>query len=658
MATIKKGFAIPKRGEKTKFKSQDEKDLDRVLNAFNYSRNFFSNRYEMFRSWLKLYHQIPDQRPTFRANLFIPLVYPIVSTILPRMVANLPKFRYEPREESDNQAIEQMSKLVDYQMDRMNFFKHLKMWVKDTLIYGTGIAKIFWKRDDEEEYNDPYLELVDLLDFFPDPKATEIDSGDFMIHRTVVSLSFLKQQKGPEGEDLYTNLEQVKESFNDDDPARRFSTNNRAMTVGEIDAQRSLGSPYRQSVSTQVELLEYWGINPDKEDKEWVYTVANRAVVIRSTENPFEGRRPFIKMHVDPINHEFFGKGVIEPIEHLQLELNDTRNQRMDNVNLVLNRMWGMLRGANTDKQDLVSKPGGIIEMDVPNGVYPIETPDVTQSAYQEEALIKQDAQNAVGVSDIIQGQIRSADDQNNTVLNKTKGGAQIAVEQAGSRFKYFLQNIEDALRELGLVMFQFNQQFLDEPKMIRVLAPNDFRTIEKMGLVDKIKSKVGMKIEAKPNFEFKRIDPDAIKNLKLDVKVEAGSTQPIEDTLKQQKVVNLVGMIAQLPIVTPETFIVLAERIMDAYDVPNKDEILKTLQVPQGKGPETKVSVSLKGDLNPFQAAEIAKMGTGASEESGSPQLVAGLQANETKNELTKELIKDAGKFKGNTKDTATPTT
>ena len=32
--------------------------------------------------------------------------------------------------------------------------------------------------------------------------------------------------------------------------------------------------------------------------------------------------------------------GEIEPIEYLQYELNDTRNQRMDNVNLIINRMW------------------------------------------------------------------------------------------------------------------------------------------------------------------------------------------------------------------------------------------------------------------------------------------------------------------------------
>ena len=644
---IKKGWTVPSKGKEVKKQSPDERDLDLVLNSFNYSRSFFSSRYEAFRKWLALYHQVITEPHKFKSNLFIPLVYPIVSTILPRMVANLPKFRYEPREESDNQAVEQMSRLVDYQLDRMDFFKKLKMWVKDTLICGTGIAKVFWYRNDDKEYNDPQLELVDLMDFFPDPKATDIDSGDFVIHRTVVAKSFLKGQKSPDGKELYRNLEQLDESFNAIDSSSQFTFSNKSMTVGEIDAQRSLGSPYRQSVSSQIELLEYWGVNPNEDDKEWIFTIANRKVLIRNQKNPFKGRRPFIKMHVDPINHEFYGKGVIEPIEHLQLELNDIRNQRMDNVNLILNRMWQVVRGANVDEVELVSRPGAVIFSDVPNGVTPIITQDVTQSAYQEEALVKQDANNAVGVSDIIQGQLRSADESvPGQVLNKTATGASIAVQQAGSRFKYYLQNIEDALRELGLILYEYNQQFLDEEKIIRIEAPNDFQRITKMGLVDKIKSKIGLKPQEAQKFEFKRINPEDIRNLKLDVKVEAGSTQPIEDTLKQQKVLNLIQVMSQFPITTPETFIELADRTLDAYEVPNKEKILKTLQVPQNKGPETRVNVSLKGDLNPFQAAEIAKTGTGASDQSSDPALVAQLKTNEETNELTKELIKDKGKY------------
>lgn len=648
-----KGWDVPKKDDsKTKFMTQDEKLLDLVVSSYKYSRGYFAPRFNSFRSFMKLYRQITDPKPRGKANLFIPLVYPIVSTILPRMVANVPKFRYEPREESDMKQVEQVSKLVDYQLDRMDFIKKERMWVKDALMLGTGLVKVFWKNDPMYDYNDPDLELIDLLDFFPDPKSTDIQAGDFMIHRTIQPLAALKRAEGPDGKSLYNNLEGLT-TYGEQDPK---SSNNliKGGQWSDVDAALRIGSPYRQSKSKQIEVLEYWGINPDEDDKEWVIVVANGNTVIRAEENPLGNKRPFIKMHVDPLKDEFYGIGLIEPIEHLQLELNDTRNQRMDNVNLILNRMWLVMRGANVDETELVSTPGGVIFSDVLNGVQPLVPPDVTQSAYQEEALIKQDAQMAVGVSDIINGQLQSANENvPGQVLNKTATGARVAVEQAGSRFKYYLQNIEDALRELGEMLYMFDQMFMSDEKFIRITAPNDYQKIQKQGLISKIKEKIGMPVQEQNPYEFIRISPEDIKNLKLDIKVEAGSTQPVEESLKQQKALSRYQLIASLPVATGETHMALAEELLEAYDSTNKEKIMKTLQVPQSNGPKTNVSVSLKGDLNQFQAAEIAKAGTGAGEQSADPKLVAQLMASDKQSELVNNLIKDSGKFKPGTTTT-----
>lgn len=649
---IKSGWKVAKPEGTSKVSTPEEKELDLVLRSFMYSRQFYSAKFEEFKRFKRLYDQIPDQKETFRSNLFIPMVYPIVSTIQPRMVANLPKFKYQPREKSDSKLVKQMDVLTDYQLDRMEFFKKLKMWVKDTLMYGTGIVKVFWRNEANQSnrevvnpYNDPDCSLVDLLDFYPDPKAVDIDSGDFLIHRTVTSLQFLKRAKDTDGKPLYENLDQVKDGWADD-TSNQSSINTRDMTVGEVGAGTQLGSPYRQSISKQVEILEYWGVNPNEEYEEYVITVANRNTVIRSERNPFKGKRPFVKMHIDPENHAFHGKGVIGPIEHLQLELNDIRNQRMDNVNLIINRMFFVLRSANVDKQDLVSRPGGYIEMDLPGGVTPMVVPDVTQSSYQEESLVKQDAQSATGVSDIIQGQLRSADESvPGTALNKTATGAAIAVQQAGSRFKYYLQNIEDALKDFGEKLYQYNQQFLDEEKFVRVTAPNDYQAVKKRTLVDKVRGLIGLQEKQEEQYEFVRISPDDIRNLKLDIAVEAGSTQPIEELERQKKAMALFQMLSQLPVVTPDTYLVLAQRLLEAFDVKDQEQLLRTLAAPQGAGPKTSVSVSLKGDLNPYQAAEIAKQ-AGASEQSTDPELVSALDSQERVDELTKTAIKDAGKF------------
>lgn len=628
------------------FLSEHDKQLSTVVNAFAYSRSYYANRFLKFRQWLRLFHRIPDTKPQFRSNIFVPMVYPLVSTILPRMIANKPTFRFEPREESDEKAVEQMSMLVDYQLDRMEFFKKLKMWVKDTLMYGVGIIKCYWDKNEDKEINDPDIQVIDLFDFFPDPKATQIDGGDFMIHRSIAPLTQLRKAQTYDGKPLYKNLDDIKDSTNEESSNKLYVTNDRAMSIGDIDGKLVLGSPYRQSMTKQVEILEYWGIY-GKDDDEYVITVANRTTVIRAEKNPYpDGKRPFVKMEIDPNNFLFFGTGIIDPLEHLQIALNDTRNQRMDNVNLILNKLFVVLKDGDVNEQELVSRPGGVIYEGTPGAVRILETPDITQSAYQEEALLKQDAQEAVGVSDIIQGQIQDANNPGveGQVINKTAAGAKMAVEQAGSRFKYYMQNIEDALEVFGRKLYEYNQEFMSEEKAIRILAPNDYEAMQKKTLLGRLKQHLPFVNDDQPKFQFERISPDAIKNLDLDVKVESGSTQPIEESLKQQKIMNLLGIMQNLPVTTPETFLALAEEVLTAYQTPNKDKILKTLQVPQNKGPETKISVSLKGDLNDFETSDFAKL-SGASPESTDPKLTAELMAKEQHDAIAQELVKHQAK-------------
>ena len=67
--------------------------------------------------------------------------------------------------------------------------------------------------------------------------------------------------------------------------------------------------------------------------------------------------KPFIKI-VDTIDpHNFYGIGEIEPIEHLQHELNTIRNMRMDNINLIINRMWTVKNSADISSENYFTLP-------------------------------------------------------------------------------------------------------------------------------------------------------------------------------------------------------------------------------------------------------------------------------------------------------------
>jgi hypothetical protein len=96
-----------------------------------------------------------------------------------------------------------------------------------------------------------------------------------------------------------------------------------------------------------------------------------------------------------PVQHELYGIGIPEVSESLQEELNAVRNQRMDNVNLIINRMFIANKYADIDFDQLVSYPGNIILTNDVTAVQPLDTRDITKSAYMEEEIIKRDIDNA-----------------------------------------------------------------------------------------------------------------------------------------------------------------------------------------------------------------------------------------------------------------------
>ena len=87
----------------------------------------------------------------------------------------------------------------------------------------------------------------------------------------------------------------------------------------------------------------------------------------------------------EQLPNEFYGLSAVGLVEHLQHELNTTRNQRIDNVSFVLNRMWKVRRGADIDDSELVSRPHGVVHVDNPDDVTPFEMSGVTASSYNEK---------------------------------------------------------------------------------------------------------------------------------------------------------------------------------------------------------------------------------------------------------------------------------
>lgn len=509
----------------------------------------WDNYYDLYRGVLDA-----KTKAAWQAQIFVPYVFSTIETIVPRIVAGRPKINVVPREEGDNDYARVQGHLLDYFWDQMKMDEQLPDIVRQMLIYGTSIVKLIWnKRTEEVEEeipndpnfpelgqesvkvekeveNHPVVEMVDLYDFFWDPKGYDIDTCAWVAHRTYRSFDYLmKMQK----QGLYKNIPLLEKDKN---TPFMGETDKNSRNINTNDPQAISGSSDKEA---NIELIEYW-----EDDR--VVTVANRKVVIRDEENPFaHGKKPFVRFVDQSLPKEFCGVGEVEPIETLQKELNDMRNQRMDNASLILNRMWLVLNGANVDENELVSDVGGIIHTDKLEGVQPIYSPEIPNSSYREETLIKADIQQATGVTDYTKGMASEA------LANETATGISMMQEAGNSRLKLKMMNIEAGIREIGKLTISLSKQFITDDMAIRILGDNE------------------------PQWLL--VKPEELKD-NFDLIVEAGPRLVENDAIAKRQALELFQMFAGDQLIDQ---LELRRYILQAFNAKNINKLLGQTETP-----------------------------------------------------------------------------
>lgn len=411
-------------------------DSSKVINKFQEAKREAESarapREKKWLIWYELYKSYTKMRTDGKSNLFIPYTFSLVETVLPRITRTLfasrPYVGIVPRRPQFVDDAKIMEEYFDYLWcDRMKMPYNFHLWAKQCLMYGYSPAKVTWEKksrkmkrkvpnyfmnvplkplllgyvDQEEEqvlYNAPKFELIDIFDFWLDPMATCIDDSRYCIQRSYLTEDEIRL-RAEEG--LYKNINKLFE---------QEGTN-----IGENRSRRLSGIGIDWGIQNTKGIYtvdEYW------EDNRLI-VVGNDEVLLQDDENPFwHGKKPYVELIDQPMPFEAYSTGEVEPVEFLQYELNTLRNQRMDNVNLTLNSMWLRRRNADIADSDLVSRPGGIIDVDSLDGdIRQVEFKHVTGESYREEQIIKSDIQNASGVFDHVRGVSSAKEDTATEVI-------------------------------------------------------------------------------------------------------------------------------------------------------------------------------------------------------------------------------------------------
>jgi hypothetical protein len=496
------------------------------------------------------------------AELFIPMVFSTVETVVPRAIAQRPRMLVTPRPLSQlpPEALAQMQEaaqhhqlLLDAQQDALHYELILEDIARDGFIFGLGVQKTYWKREyrtqtrlerhiytgawcmaehREAKWDDPFAECVDPFNFFWDPAADTIDTADYAIHRSWRSTKYcLDMVQNQRWNLLPLTEEDIGTGRGTGRRDEVWSARLRALGLGSSD------SP----TPDQHEVLEF-------HDGEQVITVLDRQWPVQMAKSPtWHGELPFQVFRPTRVPHRMVGRGEVEPIEDLQDELNTFRTQRLDNATLTLMQSFAYSEG-NVDPADVKFGPGMLIPVvgDPREFLFPIPTGTIPNAGYQEMAELKADADRTSGISDVSTGADPSGG------VSGTATGAQLVEANAGKRIARKARRLEvEVIASTARQWIAMNQRnilarSLEKPIMPTPDAPDQrstWVTLTPLELAGEFTVSPEGGASAGDNIPQKRQDVQLLANV--------GRGDPMLDQRKVR-----VEMLRKLDIPNPESWI------------------------------------------------------------------------------------------------------
>lgn len=533
-----------------------------------------------FAAWFDLFNgNIDTKYAPWRSKVFLPLLTARTWSLIAKLVSGRPGWHVRPRTYSDNP--DEMSKLFEaaesneiklqYDYDNPRFTQPMPQKLAECLIdaaiTGTGIAEVVWCTEEEQirqravdkttgnilvgkekvtkrriGYND--LIPHSILRTYVAPSAKSLDGAPWIILQSFVPKTQLQSEIDYDGKPLYKNLDNLGENTHSDiDNAHYETARNRLVSTTDPEAE-----------DTTIDQVEVWKCF-DKASNSVTY-IANRVVVIRQEQNNYwHGKFPLVRFVIKDRPQSFWGYGIFEVNERMQLGANDILNHYLDGLNLSQNGM--LMHSANTELEDYIVEPGGEIVYQGADEPKPFEFPEPNPNGMK----IALDLFKA-GIQDNSISPYASGTPADNTDQTQgTKGGI-IALQQAADdELTYMRQNFLMSIHQIGSQWMMNNQQFMD--------------------------SDVFTQITKHANQEIAQITPESIQG-EFDLALDDKSMAPIskEQDLQQytmwlQQIMQLKQMAEadiQLGIQTPPLVIeyaTLSQELSQKYGVAGLERFL-----------------------------------------------------------------------------------
>jgi hypothetical protein len=569
------------------------------------SRRKWDRYYRLYRSYkdLKRTHAdsrnrdvdsiLRDAQHGFGADLFIPYVFSVIETTLPRMMSQNPRMLITPAPVSDlgaarriEENIENMKLLIDRQQNKIGYNLVAQDVGKSGLTLGIGVQKTGWDkryRDGRvvreptvaEEgvdwviggvdaqgqpsqklvYEGPVAEWVDPYDFIWDPRGWHLNRAlgghcRWVIFRSWCDNNELKQR-------IETGQWELPEGVELEDATSLGGGDAR----DEIWRDRMAAQGFSNVDTAADHLHEVW----EYHDGDEVTTLLDRALPVMHGNNPhWHGEIPGQIYRPTRVPGEMLGIGEPEAIEDLQEEMNIMRGQRRDNAAIVLQRPFAYFEGL-VDVADFEWGAGVGLPVDGdPSQLlhfFPVQ--DIPHSSYQEEANLQRDIERVTGIDDTVSGS------EGGGGASATATGVQLVQAAAGIRIQNKTKLFEqECVKPAAGQFLMLNQQ--------RILSTSYIPGPPKPG-------------EAHRSWSWYEIGPAGLAG-DMEIEPDGGSMAPPSHVEKVERSTRLWETFGQDPYVDPMW---IREETLEGFGVENPR---KHLIDPMGQIDPEALSMALEG--------------------------------------------------------------
>jgi len=475
------------------------------------------------------------------------LAFSTINVIAPSVAVNHPKIVVSANDEGNSDRAAFVEAVVNHLWRHHDFRKPFRRAVKDFLIFGHGWVKTGWKfleqetslaeaerdllmqqarlevdefavespdlaaslpTDDEINANlpetammviedQPFVERVSPFDVFVDPEATCMDDARWIAQKIVRPLEEAQKDQ-------------------------RYKPSVRKRLDADAGVNPAYVSQYeneRERVldEDRVTIWEFYDIVDNTMS---VFSENSDGFLVDPTPMPYAYGQPFVMIRNYDIPDLFYPMGDLESIESLQLELDKTRSQLMnDRKRYARKYLYHERSFGPAGREALESDEDGRLvpvldeNKSLSDVVIPMPQTPVSPEIYNYSNIIENDINTVSGVSEYARGAMPE--------ITRTATEASIIADAQNARAADKLAIIEIAISEIARRVIQLMQQFMTGDQMARV----------------------SMKGGESLWVPYERDDILG----EYDFAVEAGSTQPMNDTIRKQQAVSLLNAIAPL---------------------------------------------------------------------------------------------------------------